>query len=146
MKSATDHNRNYADYRANLKKAQLPVLPFLGLFLTDLTFTDDGNQDIRSGGKLINFDKFAKTAKIIQDVIRYQAPYPLAEVPEIQTHLLLSIDERGTKDSQSLYEISLRLEPREGQESARQSATVTPEEMHRELEAKIEMLERAGML
>lgn len=144
LKKATDHSRNYADYRAALKRATLPVLPFLGLFLTDLTFTDDGNPDMRNNGKLINFDKYAKTARIISDVLRYQQqPYPLAEIPEIRDLLLSLITEKGERDVQELYELSLRLEPRDERASA---SSAGPEEVNRELEAKIEMLQRAGML
>ena len=141
LKKATDHSRNYSDYRAALKRAPLPALPFLGLFLTDLTFTDDGNQDMR--GKLINFDKYAKTARIINDLMRYQVPYPLTEVVEIQDYLLQSIQDRGTRDAQDLYELSLRLEPRDERASA---TSAGPEDVNRELEAKIEMLQKAGML
>lgn len=126
-----------------MKKASLPALPFLGLFLTDLTFTDDGNSDTRNNGKFINFDKYAKTARVITDLVRFQAPYNLAEMLEIQEHLFQSIDERPSMDSQQLYEHSLRLEPRENQDSRGNGA---PDDVHRELEAKIEMLERAGML
>jgi RasGEF domain len=146
LKKATDHSRNYADYRQQLRKVALPCLPFLGLFLTDLTFTDDGNPDTRNAGKLINFDKYAKTARIIRDLIRYQAPYALAEVLEIQALLFQSIDERSGMDVQELYEHSLKLEPRDNQGPPSATTPGMPEDMHRELEAKIEMLERAGML
>lgn len=112
----------------------------MGLFLTDLTFTDDGNQDLR--GKLINFDKYAKTARIINDLIRYQNAYPFVEVPEIRDYLLQSIQERGTKDVQDLYDVSLRLEPRE----ERASGNSAGPDVNRELESKIEMLQKAGML
>jgi hypothetical protein len=143
LKKATDHSRNYADYRIALKRAPLPALPFLGLFLTDLTFTDDGNPDTRNNGKLINFDKYAKTAKIISDLVRYQVPYPLSEVGEIQDYLNQSIQDRGTRDAQDLYDLSLRLEPRDERVSAGPDG---PEEVNRELEAKIMMLQKAGML
>jgi hypothetical protein len=123
----------------------LPTLPFLGLFLTDLTFTDDGNPDMRNNGKLINFDKYAKTARIINDLFHYQVPYPLIEVPEIQEYLLSSIQDRGTRDVQELYELSLRLEPRDERASASSNGP-GPEDVNRELEAKIEMLQKAGML
>jgi len=141
LKKATDHSRNYANYRNNLKKLNLPCLPFLGLYLTDLTFTDDGNQDMR--GKLINFDKYARTARIISDLSRYQVQYPLQEVREIQDFLLISIKERGGHDAQELYEVSLRLEPRNDRIS---QSSAGPEDVNRELESKIEMLQKAGML
>ncbi|KAJ3318431.1 hypothetical protein HDV06_000507 [Boothiomyces sp. JEL0866] len=143
LKKATDHSRNYADYRQALKRSALPTLPFLGLFLTDLTFTEDGNPDMRNNGKLINFDKYSRIAKIIADLMRYQVPYPITEVPEIQDYLQQSIQDRGTRDVQDLYELSLRLEPRDERASAGSGG---PEEVNRELEAKIEMLQKAGML
>ncbi|KAJ3273412.1 hypothetical protein HDV01_004482 [Terramyces sp. JEL0728] len=136
LKKATDHSRNYADYRQALKRSALPTLPFLGLFLTDLTFTEDGNPDMRNNGKLINFDKYSH-------LTRYQVPYPITEVPEIQDYLQQSIQDRGTRDVQDLYELSLRLEPRDERASAGSGG---PEEVNRELEAKIEMLQKAGML
>lgn len=149
LKKATDHSRNYSDYRQLLKQTSLPCLPFLGLYLTDLTFTDDGNPDTRNNGRLINFDKYVKTARIINDLMCYQSRYALCEVLEIQEYLLRSVDERPNKDPQQLYELSLILEPRES-ETGRNSGTPktgsTSGSTFRELEAKIEMLERAGML
>ena len=52
------------------------------------------------------------------------------------------IDENGKHDPQDLYELSLKLEPRDGINSA----SSPPEEVSRELEAKIEMLQKAGIL
>ncbi|OZJ01865.1 hypothetical protein BZG36_05434, partial [Bifiguratus adelaidae] len=37
---ATDSSRNFANYRSRLKQAAPPALPFLGVYLTDLTFID----------------------------------------------------------------------------------------------------------
>lgn len=140
LKKATDHSRNFHDYRVALKRCNLPTLPFLGLFLTDLTFIDDGNPDIRNN-KLINFDKYAKTWKTISSLQRYQVAYSFNEVPEIRDYLQASIADRGTRDVQDLYELSLRLEPRDEKASAGSG-----EDANRELEQKIEMLQRAGML
>ncbi|OMJ26456.1 Cell division control protein 25 [Smittium culicis] len=47
LQIATDPSRNYYQYRAVLKKSSPPLLPFLGLYLTDLTFICDGNPDMR---------------------------------------------------------------------------------------------------
>ncbi|KAJ1933588.1 hypothetical protein FBU59_005979, partial [Linderina macrospora] len=43
LHEATDPDRNYANYRALLRRSQPPLLPFMGLYLTDLTFLEDGN-------------------------------------------------------------------------------------------------------
>ncbi|KAJ2827784.1 Ras guanine nucleotide exchange factor bud5 [Coemansia erecta] len=47
LHEATDADRNYANYRGLLRRSQPPLLPFLGLYLTDLTFLDDGNPTYR---------------------------------------------------------------------------------------------------
>ncbi|KAJ2778830.1 Ras guanine nucleotide exchange factor bud5 [Coemansia interrupta] len=44
---AMDSDHNYANYRELLRKSQPPLLPFLGLYLTDLTFLEDGNPTYR---------------------------------------------------------------------------------------------------
>ena len=36
---------NYKNYRTSLRSTPLPLIPYLGIFLTDLTFAEDGNKD-----------------------------------------------------------------------------------------------------
>ncbi|TIB36114.1 hypothetical protein E3P84_01058 [Wallemia ichthyophaga] len=64
-------DRNYAVYRAKLRSAQLPALPYVGLFLSDLTFVHVGNKPTRPSSidgrrQVINFDKYEKLKNIIQ--------------------------------------------------------------------------------
>ncbi|KAJ2104364.1 Ras guanine nucleotide exchange factor bud5 [Coemansia sp. S100] len=47
LHEAMDPDHNYANYRAILRRSQPPLLPFLGLYLTDLTFLEDGNPTYR---------------------------------------------------------------------------------------------------
>ncbi|KAJ1666669.1 Ras guanine nucleotide exchange factor bud5 [Coemansia sp. RSA 1813] len=47
LHEAMDSERNFANYRAVLHRSQPPLLPFLGLYLTDLTFLEDGNPTYR---------------------------------------------------------------------------------------------------
>lgn len=63
LNKAVSHDRNYAAYRAALRKAQAPCLPFLGVYLTDVTFCHEGNPATRTSPldpnlKLINFDRY----------------------------------------------------------------------------------------
>ena len=63
LRRLTDHARNYSEYRATLRAAQPPCLPFLGIFLTDLTFCLEGNPSHRASPldpslRLINFDRY----------------------------------------------------------------------------------------
>lgn len=112
---ATDSDRNFAEYRRRLKNAVAPCLPFLGVYLTDMTFIDDGNAKQRTspgGQQLINFDKYIKITRILNEIDQFQIAYKLQEVDEIQRYLLQCL-ETGEKDDQVFYTRSLQLEPRE---------------------------------
>ncbi|KAK2795374.1 hypothetical protein FQN51_000464 [Onygenales sp. PD_10] len=122
LREIVDVSRNYAVLRQRLQNHVPPCLPFVGTYLTDLTFVDHGNQDTRSlptgdGSKqVINFDKHMKTAKIISELQRFQIPYRLAELPELQTWIqdqLVRVRAAGEKSFQNYYRRSLVLEPRE---------------------------------
>ncbi|KAJ1679869.1 hypothetical protein EV182_001157 [Spiromyces aspiralis] len=47
LQMATKSDRNYSEYRRMLRNSEPPLLPFLGMYLTDLTFINDGNPDMR---------------------------------------------------------------------------------------------------
>jgi hypothetical protein len=122
LRGIVDVSRNYAVLRQRLQTHVPPCLPFVGTYLTDLTFVDHGNQPLRSlptdDGEMavINFDKHMKTAKIISELQRFQIPYRLAEVPELQTWMqneLVRVRSNGEKSLQTFYRRSLVLEPRE---------------------------------
>ncbi|RAH84102.1 ras guanine-nucleotide exchange protein [Aspergillus japonicus CBS 114.51] len=122
LRGIVDVSRNYAVLRQRLQNHVPPCLPFVGTYLTDLTFVDHGNQPLRSlptdDGEMavINFDKHMKTAKIISELQRFQIPYRLAEVPELQAWVqneLVRVRSNGEKSLQTFYRRSLILEPRE---------------------------------
>jgi son of sevenless len=54
--------------------------------------------------KLINFNKYHKLARIVQDMQRFQVPYCLKPIPEVQMYLNIGF-ERARKhgDLQDLY-------------------------------------------
>ncbi|KAI8459773.1 ras guanine nucleotide exchange factor domain-containing protein [Phakopsora pachyrhizi] len=119
MNKALSHNRNYAEYRAKLRKAQTPCIPFLGVYLTDMTFCHEGNPTKRASPldpnlKLINFDRYQKMAKIVIEIERFQVPFNLTEVPEIVSFIQNALENLVHKGSADiLYQRSLILEPRE---------------------------------
>ncbi|TAQ88361.1 hypothetical protein B7494_g3309 [Chlorociboria aeruginascens] len=83
-----------------------------GVYLTDLTFIEDGISSIIKRSALINFAKRAKTAEVIRDIQQYQnVPYPLQPVPELQEYILSNMQAAG--DVHEMYERSLAVEPRE---------------------------------
>lgn len=124
LKSVVDISKNYVVLRQRLQNHVPPCLPFVGTYLTDLTFVDIGNQTTRQllGGvpeeskSVINFDKHMKTAKIISELQRFQIPYRFTEIPELQTWMQDQLVRVRTSDESSMqnhYRRSLILEPRD---------------------------------
>ncbi len=74
---------NYSKLRGALRTLSPPCVPYLGVFLTDLTFMNDGNPDEIKG--LVNLDKRRRVANTIREIQQYQnTPYSFTEVPIIQ--------------------------------------------------------------
>lgn len=124
LKSVVDISRNYTILRRRLQNQVPPCLPFVGTYLTDLTFVDVGNQTTRQlpsegveeSKSVVNFDKHMKTAKIISELQRFQIPYRFAEIPELQTWMQDQLVRVRTSDECNManhYRRSLILEPRE---------------------------------
>lgn len=88
------------------------LLTSIGVYLTDLTFIEDGIPSVIKQSALINFAKRAKTAEVIRDIQQYQnVPYPLQPVPELQEYILSNMQAAGAVAE--MYDKSLAVEPRE---------------------------------
>ncbi|KAF2746103.1 cell division control protein-like protein Cdc25 [Sporormia fimetaria CBS 119925] len=112
MRKLMGSTKNFAEYRDTLHKANPPCIPFFGVYLTDLTFIEDGIPSLIKKTNLINFAKRAKTAEVIRDIQQYQnVPYPLQPVPELQDYILTNMQSAG--DVSQMYDTSLAIEPRE---------------------------------
>ncbi|KAH6912619.1 cell division control protein 25 [Coprinopsis sp. MPI-PUGE-AT-0042] len=125
LRKLADHGRNYHEYRSRLRNTAPPAVPFLGLYLTDVTFCREGNPSHRPSPmdpnkKLINFNKYHKLARIVQDMQRFQVPYCLKPIPEVQMYLNIGF-ERARKhgDLQDLYNRSLLVEPKQAADADR---------------------------
>jgi son of sevenless-like protein len=107
--------RNFGVYREMLRNANPPCIPFFGVFLTDLTFIEDGIPSIIKKTNLINFSKRTKTAEVIRDIQQFQSTqYPLQPVPELIEYVLSNM--AAARDVSAMYETSLEVEPREREE------------------------------
>lgn len=92
--------------------ADIDANKFSGVYLTDLTFIEDGIPSIIKKTTLINFAKRAKTADVIRDIQQYQnVPYSLQPVTELQDYILSNMQAAG--DVHEMYDKSLLIEPRE---------------------------------
>ncbi|KAI9277421.1 ras guanine nucleotide exchange factor domain-containing protein [Sporodiniella umbellata] len=104
--------RNFSAYREIIQKVNPPCIPFMGIYLQDLTFIEDGNPDLLKPSAWINFSKRMKTANVILDLQQYQScHYLLAVVPDIQEFIKTHL--QSSRDEEELYSLSLKLEPRE---------------------------------
>ncbi|KAJ2081597.1 hypothetical protein H4R24_002218 [Coemansia sp. RSA 988] len=114
-------DRNFAEYRDSLHSCNPPAIPFVGVYLQDLTFIEDGNDDIISTSPgLINFAKRQRTAGTIRDLQQFQnVPYNLTPVAEIQDWLLKRLEELCPNGQSSdrlveeFWKMSTTLEPKE---------------------------------
>ncbi|KAI9335286.1 ras guanine nucleotide exchange factor domain-containing protein [Obelidium mucronatum] len=124
LKQLMTREKNFSRYRATLKTTSAPCIPYLGLFLTDLTFIEDGCTDYVKSSiddddvgaqprELINFYKWMKTAEVIRDIQQFRnVPFNLTRVNEIQQFLTEGL-EQGELDEEVCFQLSLELEPRE---------------------------------
>lgn len=82
----TSGHRNFRD---SLRTVSPPSIPFLGLYLQDLTFIEDGNPNFLDEEKgLINMAKRAQYSQLIMDIQMYQqTPYLLQPVPLVSDWL-----------------------------------------------------------
>jgi son of sevenless-like protein len=109
----TDTTNNSHNYRAAVTHADPPIIPYLGVYLTDLTFTEDGNSDYLrvQGGRedIINFEKMRRVAVVIKDICTYQqTPYNFERVPLIYDFFAGDLQ---YEDDNALFKRSRALEP-----------------------------------
>jgi hypothetical protein len=127
LKTIVEPDGNWTSLRHHVDEASAPCLPFLGIYLTDLTFIADGNPSQRqipgssvTGSaqaiSVINFDKYARMAKVVGQIQRFQVPYRFTAVPELQSWLeayLHRMRESTADMSGTFHRRSHVLEPRE---------------------------------
>ena len=130
LQEIVEPSQNNKVLRTRLHDHVPPCLPFLGMYLTDLTFVDIGNpatkqmshgnetEDNRASGlTVVNFDKHTRTAKIIGELQRFQIPYRLSELKDMQDWLSSQVNSLRDGDQSNVqvtyYRKSLLLEPRE---------------------------------
>ena len=109
----TDTANNFTAYRTAVSTADPPIIPYLGVYLTDLTFTEDGNPDylrVQDGRTdIVNFEKMRRVAVLIKDICTYQqTPYNFEKVPMIFDFFA---GELPFEDDQPLFNRSRKLEP-----------------------------------
>ena len=103
---------NWERYRNVLGSEDPPCIPYLGVYLTDLTFLDDAMANVLANGA-INWEKRRKLATLILEVHQYQQePYGFLEVKSIQEDLSKNLSQQSSYTERDLFNISLIIEPK----------------------------------
>ncbi|KAJ3444236.1 ras guanine nucleotide exchange factor i-related [Anaeramoeba flamelloides] len=107
LSSELSSQASYSKYRNSLRQVNPPCIPYLGTYLTDLTFIEEGNNDLTNG--LINFTKRRLCFDVIFEIQNFQhLGYNLQPVQQIRNFL----ENFKVLDENTMYSISLKLEPR----------------------------------
>jgi hypothetical protein len=92
-----------------------PAIPYIGVYLTQLTFSYEGNSDYQDG--LVNFSKCVLISKIIEKILSFQArQFNFVIIEQIQEKLraLPKLDE-SELFAKSLQVEKAKLDPAEFQ-------------------------------
>ncbi|KAJ6252264.1 guanine nucleotide exchange factor [Anaeramoeba flamelloides] len=108
LREYVNNDQGYKAYRENLENCELPAIPYLGVYLTDLTFISDGSPSVVDG--LINFSKRKLLNGVIRKIKKYQSVnYNFSSIFQVQELLKKKL---STHNEKTLYELSLKNEPR----------------------------------
>eukprot|EP01080_Neovahlkampfia_damariscottae_P009809 gene9809-2134_t len=99
---------NFKFLRNEIKKSIPPCIPYIGLYLKDLIFIEDGNPNFINDK--INFTKRTKISNLLKEIHSYQqVPFELMMIRELSDKLVES--ERVSEETLNL--LSYKREPRE---------------------------------
>ncbi|XP_063895048.1 ras-specific guanine nucleotide-releasing factor 1 [Helicoverpa armigera] len=95
--------------RDALHRCDPPCIPYLGMYLSDLSFIEEGTTNYTPDG-LLNFSKMRMIAHVIREIRNFQqTPYKIDHIPKVCEFLL---DKTLVIPEERQYTLSLELEPR----------------------------------
>ncbi|XP_059486241.1 ras-specific guanine nucleotide-releasing factor 2-like isoform X3 [Neocloeon triangulifer] len=99
----------FRNLRDALHRCDPPCIPYLGMYLTDLSFIEEGTPNFTDEG-LLNFSKMRMIAHVIREIRHFQqTPYKIELIAKVTNYLL---DPTLLLDDDQLYNMSLEIEPR----------------------------------
>jgi hypothetical protein len=117
LKEFLDTRKNWENYRTRLRhltSVSEPCLPYLGIYLTDLTMIDEASKKTVPhpafpGTKLLNFERAAKIASIHSEIRKFQTEkYCLSPVSYFQEYLS-RLDQLSEEEC---FRLSQQIQPR----------------------------------
>ncbi|XP_022115832.2 guanine nucleotide-releasing factor 2 isoform X2 [Pieris rapae] len=116
-----DSSMSFRAYRQALNETQPPCIPYIGLFLQDLTFVHVGNQDLLPDGS-INFTKRWQQYHIMENMKRFhKEQYKIKKNDRIQA-MFNEFDD--VLSEETMWQISESIKPRGGR--ARNASAPSP--------------------
>ncbi|XP_046966923.1 ras-specific guanine nucleotide-releasing factor 1-like [Vanessa cardui] len=115
MQTLTSSECRFRVLRDALHRCDPPCIPYLGMYLSDLSFIEEGTSNYTPEG-LLNFSKMRMIAHVIREIRNFQqTPYKIDHIPKVCEFLL---DRSLEIPEERQYTLSLELEPRAARGSA----------------------------
>ncbi|KAL1117876.1 hypothetical protein AAG570_004189 [Ranatra chinensis] len=119
LQTIVSSDGRFRNLRDALHRCDPPCIPYLGMYLTDLSFIEEGTPNFTEDG-LLNFSKMRMIAHVIREIRHFQqTPYKIELITKVTNYLL---DPSLLLNDDELYQMSLEIEPRTSRLSA---ATLT---------------------
>ncbi|PVD19918.1 hypothetical protein C0Q70_20412 [Pomacea canaliculata] len=100
----------FKNMRDALHRCDPPCIPYLGMYLTDLSFIEEGTPNFTEDG-LVNFSKMRMIAHVIREIRLFQqTSYKIEHHPRVTSYLL---DPTRLFDEEQTYKASLDIEPKQ---------------------------------
>ncbi|XP_016120465.1 ras-specific guanine nucleotide-releasing factor 2-like [Sinocyclocheilus grahami] len=81
----------FKNLRETLKNCNPPCVPYLGMYLTDLAFIEEGTPNFTEEG-LVNFSKMRMISHIIREIRQFQqTPYRIEHQPKVRQIIHIQI-------------------------------------------------------
>ncbi|XP_063605659.1 ras-specific guanine nucleotide-releasing factor 1-like [Penaeus indicus] len=109
LQALVSSDGRFRSLRDALHRCDPPCIPYLGMYLTDLSFIEEGTPNFTED-TLLNFSKMRMIAHVIREIRHFQqTPYKIEHNPRVTAYLL---DPSLLLSDDNLYRMSLELEPR----------------------------------
>ncbi|EFN66720.1 Ras-specific guanine nucleotide-releasing factor 2 [Camponotus floridanus] len=117
----------FRNLRDALHRCDPPCIPYLGVYLTDLSFIEEGTPNITEDG-LLNFSKMRMISHVIREIRHFQqTPYKIELISKVTNYLL---DTSLLLNEKDLYRMSLEIEPRTSRLSSSALINLPPSVSH----------------
>ncbi|XP_042881642.1 ras-specific guanine nucleotide-releasing factor 2-like isoform X2 [Penaeus japonicus] len=109
LQTLVSSDGRFRSLRDALHRCDPPCIPYLGMYLTDLSFIEEGTPNFTED-TLLNFSKMRMIAHVIREIRHFQqTPYKIEHNQRVTAYLL---DPSLLLSDDNLYRMSLELEPR----------------------------------